>query len=232
MAAVLACGPGAVLSHGSAMTLHGFWKRWDTPFEVTVTADRRPKGIRVHRTRRLHRGDVGRQLGIPVTRPARALLDMAPRLRHRSLRRALKDGHAANMVSLDALAETVARHPHHPGAAKLRPYLDDHDDTRSVLEDRFLAYCQHHQLPRPQTNAYVCGFLVDALFAEQKVIVELDSWEFHSSRESFEDDRERDSVTTTAGFVTVRITWRGFDTQARRLRTVLAARPRLHSPPS
>jgi hypothetical protein len=232
MAAVLACGPGAVLSHGSAMTLWGFWRRWDTPFEVTVPGDRRPQGIRSHRSRNLHRREVRRHLGIPVTSPARALLDMAARLKPASLKRAVKDGQASKLVSPDAVAEVVHRHPHHPGAAKLRPYLEDRADTRSVLEDRFLAFCDQAGLPRPQFNVYVCGFLVDALFGAEQVIVELDSWDFHSNREAFEDDRERDGVTTAAGFVTVRITHRGFEAQTSRLLRILAPRRRLHSPPS
>ncbi len=81
-------------------------------------------------------------------------------------------------------------------------------------------------------NAEACGFLVDALFEAEKVIVELDSWGFHSNREAFEDDRERDGVTTEAGFVTVRITHRGFEAQTARLLRILAGRRRLHSPPS
>jgi hypothetical protein len=231
-AAVLACGPGAVLSHGSAMTLWGFWRRWDTPFEVTVPGDRRPRGIRSHRSRSLHRREVRRHHGIPVTSPARTQLDMAARLKPGSLKRAIKDGQASKILSPDALAEVVHRHPHHPGAAKLRPYLEDRADTRSVLEDRFLAFCEGAGLPRPQTNVEVCGFLVDVLFPDQQVIVELDSWGFHANRESFEDDRERDGVTTEAGLVTVRITTRGFDQQTGRLLKILAARRRLHSPPS
>ena len=223
-AAVLACGPGAALSHASAMTLWGFWKHWDRPFEVTVPGDRRPRGIRTHRTRPLHRRDVRRQLDVPVTSPARTLLDMAARLKPTALRRAVKDGQARKLASQQALAEAVARHPHHPGAAKLRPYLDDPTDTRSVLEDRFLDYCQRAGIPRPRMNVEVCGLLVDALFEPEKVIVELDSWDFHANREAFEDDRERDGVTTEAGLVTVRITSRGFDQQARRLQKILAAR--------
>jgi hypothetical protein len=157
---------------------------------------------------------------------------MVARLKPASLKRAVKDGQASKLLSPDALAEVVHRHPHHPGAAQLRPYLNDRADTRSVLEDRFLAFCDRAGLPRPLSNVEVCGFLVDALFPDEKVIVELDSWEFHANRESFEDDRERDGVTTEAGLVTVRITKRGFEKQTERLLRILAARRRLHSPPS
>jgi hypothetical protein len=78
-AAALACGPGASLSHASAMTLWGFWTRWDTPFEVTVIRDRRPNGITVHRPSTLHRHDIRIQLGIRTTSPARTLFDITPR---------------------------------------------------------------------------------------------------------------------------------------------------------
>src|SRR5437588_12614305 len=79
-AAVLACGPGAVLSHASALALWGFWRQWDRPFEVTVVGDRRPKEIRVHRSTTLRRRDVTWQCRIRVTTPALTALDMAPRL--------------------------------------------------------------------------------------------------------------------------------------------------------
>ena len=223
-AAVLACGDAAVLSHGSAMTLWGWWKRWDAPLEVTIPGDRRPRGIRVHRDIALHWRDRRRQHGIPVTSPARTALDMAPRLAEPALRRLVKDGLARKILSPDALADAVRRCRHHYGAAKLRPYLDDPDDTRSVLEDRFQAFCRRAGTGRPRTNVEVCGFLVDALFESENVIVELDSWDFHSNREAFEDDRERDGATTEAGFVTVRITKRGFEAQTERLERILATR--------
>jgi hypothetical protein len=167
---------------------------------------------------------VRRQLDVPVTSPARTLLDMAARLKPAALRRAVKDAQARKLASQEALAEVLARQPHHSGAAKLRPYLVDPDDTRSVLEDRFVDFCQRAGIPRPRMNVEVCGFLVDALFERERVIVELDSWDFHANREAFEDDRERDGVTTEAGLVTVRITSRGFVQQTRRLQKILAAR--------
>jgi len=87
-----------------------------------------------------------------------------------------------------------------------------------------VAFCRRHSLPRPHINAMACGVEVDALFSQQQVIVELDSWGFHSDRESFEDDRERDGISAAAGFTTVRITSRGFEHQTRRLLSIIAAR--------
>lgn len=122
-AAVLACAPTGCLSHASAMTLWGFWKRWDTPFEVTVTRDRPPKGITVHRSTTLARRDVRTQLGIRVTSPARALLDVAATLSDRGLNRAVKDALVSPWLTEDHLSELVARHPYHPGAMLLAAFV-------------------------------------------------------------------------------------------------------------
>jgi hypothetical protein len=230
MAAVLACGPGAALSHGSAMALWGIWKRWQSPFHVTTSRDRRPKGIRVHRVRALDRRDVTRQHGIPVTTLARTLLDQAPHMSPKSLTRAINDARQDHYLQLDALAEVLARNSTHRGRAKLAWTLGRAPErpTRSQFEDDFPAFCERYGLPRPQMNAIVCGYEVDALFAEEKVIVELDSWRFHSSRVSFESDRGRDADTLVAGFATVRLTRERYRRhparEAQRLKDILARR--------
>src|ERR1700736_65784 len=90
-AAVLACGPKAVLSHGSAATLWGIFKRWDMPFEITAPTSHRHKGITIHRSRTLHRKDIRTHLGIRATSPAKTILDMAPRLTDKQLTRAIND---------------------------------------------------------------------------------------------------------------------------------------------
>lgn len=156
-AAVLACGPTALLSHGSALTLWGVWKRWDVPLHVTVTrGDPRPPGIIVHRSRSLARPDLRRQLGIRVTSPARTLLDCAPTLSARGLTRAVDDARLARLVTPAQLAELVARNPTRPGVRSLRPLLDaPGNPTRSSLEDDFLAFCASHDLPRPALNTTV-----------------------------------------------------------------------------
>ena len=207
MAAVLAGGPGAVLSHGSALALWGIWKRWDLPFDVTVKADRRPKGIKVHRNK-LHRQEVTRQHGIPVTTLARTLLDQAPVVTIKSLNRMINNGRQAGLLHLSQLVDVVERNPRHPGKRAIAHCVGIAAErpSRSQFEDEFPAFCARYGLPQPETNGTVCGYEVDALFVEEKVIVELDGWGFHSSRHSFEDDRERDATTTAGGFVTVRIT--------------------------
>jgi hypothetical protein len=219
MAAVLACGDRAALSHGSALALWGIWRRWDRPFEVTVTGDRRPKGISVHRTAKLDRRDTTRHRGIPVTTLARTLLDVAPRMTPKSLTRAVNTGRQNGHVHLDALAEAIRRHPGHRGAAKLRSVLGHAGDrpTRSGFEDDFLEFCRRFGLPMPRVNTIVAGHEVDALFVEERVIVELDSWRFHSSRRSFEEDRKRDADTLMADHVTIRLTDDRFADQPERV---------------
>lgn len=232
MAAVLACGPHAALSHGSALTLWGIWKRWDTPFDITVAADRRPAGIRVHRVRDLDRRDVTRHHGIPVTTLARTLLDRAPRMTTKSITRAMNTGRLNGHLHLSALAEVADRHPHHPGRSKLAVVLGRATErpTRSGNEDTFPAFCERYELPVPEMSATVCGYEVDALFADAKLIVELDGWAFHSSRRSFEDDRKRDADTLAAGFATLRITAARYGQnparEAARLHEILARRRR------
>ena len=228
-AAVLASGPGAALSHGSAMTLWGLWNRWDSPFAVTVAGDRRPQGIRTYRSAGLLRRDVRVQLGIRVTSPARALLDSAPLMNAKSLTRAVNEARRAKLASLEALGDVVARFPLHPGAPLLAPHAGvRHEPTRSVLEDDFLEFCRHYGLPTPQVNVVVAGYEVDTYFEAERLIVELDSWGFHSDRHSFQNDRERDATTLALGIATVRITWERFTatpaTEAARLRSILAMR--------
>jgi Transcriptional regulator, AbiEi antitoxin len=118
-AAVLACGPGAALSHSSAMTLWGFWRQWDQPFEVTVVGDRRTKGVLVHRSTTLRRRDVTTQPGIRTTTPARMLIDMSPRLNDRQLKRNVNNALNSPWLTEDQLAETLARHPTAPGTKRI-----------------------------------------------------------------------------------------------------------------
>lgn len=118
-AAVLACGEGAALSHGSAATLWGFSKHWEMPLEVTVaTSHRQRGGINLHRSRTLTRRDVTWQLGIRVTSPARTVLDYAPRLTGKALSRFVYDALRSPYLYRPALADVLNRNPTHPGAKR------------------------------------------------------------------------------------------------------------------
>jgi len=228
-AAVLACGPRAALSHGSAMTLWGFWKRWDEPFDVTVAGDRRPTGIRTHRCSTLLRRDVRVHQGIRVTSPARTLLDMASLIKPRSLTRIVNDARRARLLTLDALADVAARIPSHPGAPLLRLHAaTTQNPTRSGGEDDFQSFCERYDFPTPLVNISLFGFEVDAYFPEERLIVELDGWPFHRDRNKFEGDPDQDATMLAHRIATVRITYDRLegdpDREAARLHMILAGR--------
>ena len=230
-AVLLACGPTAALSHSSALALWAITDRWPSRLDVTVTVDRRPAGIRVHLCRTLTPRDIRRRHGIRVTSPARTLLDCAPALSDPGLARAVNDARLANLVQPASLAELLARCPRHPGTLRLRPFAgSETGPTRSELEDAFLTFCQRFDLPRPRVNTRVNGYEVDAYFAAERLIVELDGWAFHRTRNSFERDRERDTEGLAAGLPTVRITheriMRQAEREALRLREILGQRRR------
>ena len=230
-AAVLACGPGAVLSHASAMALWGYWRQWDRPFEVTVVGDRRPKEIRVHRSTTLRRRDVTWQCRIRVTTPALTALDMAPRLNDRSLKRVVSNMLNSLWCNKDQFAQTVARHPGAPGANRIAALLGlPGTPTRSGWEDEFPVFCKRYGLPIPIMGAPLYGYVVDALFPAARVIVELDSKEFHMDPIAFEADRERDAEMLLHGFVTVRVTWERIERRPRREAERLHAILAVHAP--
>lgn len=228
-AAVLACGPGAALSHRSALALWGLLRSWPWRFDVAIPRDRRPKGIKIHHATGLAARDIRRHKGIRVTSPARTLLDCAPQLSETALTRAVNDGRHARLLALEDLADVIARFPTHPGARRLARFVHvKGGPTRSEWEDAFPVFCRRFGLPQPVMGAKVAGYTVDALFPDEQVIVELDSWKFHSSRDSFERDRERDAATLAANHVTVRITWERMHKrpapEAARLREILEKR--------
>jgi len=227
-AAVLACAPNGVLSHGSAASLWGIYDRWWTPFEVIVETARRRPGIRVHRAA-LAKADVRRHLGIRVTSPARTIFDIAPRLTDKALTRAVNELRIERLLKLEQLAELAARLPRHRGASRVKPLIETpRGPTRSELEDRFAAFAARFDLPPFEFNARVAGYEVDVLFPAQRVIVELDGFEFHGTRQAFEKDRERDATTLAAGYRTVRITWERLtdaaEREAARLNAILTSR--------
>lgn len=229
-AAVMAGGPGAVLSHFSAAALWGLTRRWPSVPEITVPTDRRTTGITIHRSRILTQADITRQLGIPTTSPARTLLDISTGLSPRARARAVNDGRLSRFLHPDDLRELLPRVPNHPGRALLAEFAHDlpTGPTRSQFEDAFRDFVRRHGLPEPRVNTRVAGYEVDILFAAERVIIELDGWEHHQSRQAFERDRERDAATLAAGYITVRVTWSRLTQrpgrEAARLRDILQAR--------
>ena len=184
MAAVLACGPRAVLSHRSAAAL---WElaRWPREVEVTAPTLHRHRGVLVHRSRTLTRDDITRHYAIPVTTAARTLKDLARVLDPLPLTRAVNDARLRRLVSAE------------PGET---------GPTRSVFEAAFLAVIDRHHLPRPEVNQHMAGYEVDMLWRPQRLVAELDGRAYHE--DTFEEDRERDASLTAAGLRVVRVTWR------------------------
>jgi hypothetical protein len=196
---------------------------------VSVPGDRRRPRIVTHQSAGLTPADIRIQLGIRVTSPARTLLDCAPDLTDNRVVRIVADGRRAGKLRLSELAEVTRRFPRHPGCAHLAPLLDAPGaPTRSEFEDAFLAFCARFALPTPIMNTVACGHEVDALFAAERLVVELDSWDFHRDRYVFESDRDRDADTLAAGVATVRITWGRLTwtprKEATRLRAILDQR--------
>ncbi len=227
-AAVLACGAGAALSHFSALALWGLIDRWPASFDVAVPWDCRRPRITIHRQSGLQRWDVRVHVGIRVTSPAWTIVDCVPRLTDRRLARVVNDALRSKQLKRWQLAEVVARRARRPGVQRLRPFIDATDGpTRSEFEDAFLAFCERHGLPRPRVNTIVAGHEADAYFEAERLIVELDGWDFHSSRASFESDRNRDADALAKGIRTVRITWERLignpEAEADRLRRILRA---------
>jgi very-short-patch-repair endonuclease len=212
MAAVLACGPGAVLSHASAAELWGLRfgaSRW---IDVTIprTGRRNRDPIRIHRPRSLPAAEVTTHHAIPVTSAARTILDMAAILRRAHLEAMLDRMEIRELTDYPALARTAAAHPGHHGTGRLRTALATHvageQVTRSDLEVLFRQICRDHGLPLPRVNQRIAGREVDFLFAGPRLIVETDSWRYHRTRRAFEDDRARDALLLARGYRTLRVT--------------------------
>jgi hypothetical protein len=226
MAAVLACRPGAFLSYHSGGALWVMGIRWRPIIDVTATTKHRHKGIRVHRSRTLTARDVTVHFGIPVTTPARTLLDLAEVLDTPSLTRAVNEARLRHRSTLPELRELVARSPGR-ATRRLRPFIEDTTGpTRSAFEDAFKRFVARYDLPTPEMNVIVAGEEVDALWRRERLIVELDGREYHEHR--FEADREKDAIVVSAGFSVARVTWDRLshqaDREAARLHAALAAR--------
>lgn len=221
MAAVLACGPTALLSHGSAAALWGILFMSGSAVDV-VTAHRtrhNRAGIALHRPRRLHPEDCASHDGIPVTSIARTLLDLAEVVHRRQLRRALDESERLGKFDLRAVERLIGRSKGHRGLGRLKATVRDYRGpspiTRSELERRFLDLCRAAGLPRPQTNIMVAEFEVDVVWPDHRLVVELDGHAYHHTRAAFEGDRRRDAELQAAGYRVLRITHRRVEDEPR-----------------
>jgi very-short-patch-repair endonuclease len=214
LAAVLAVGRGAVLSHRDAAALHGLRSGGGTRIDISTPQERRStERIRVHGRRTLDAQDVTTVEGIPVTTVARTLVDLAEVLAHQALTKVCSEAERQRCLDVKSIEEALERRQGRrgPATAKLRAALRDLGDhgttlTRSPLEDRLLPLLEAHDLPRPATNAHVEGWEADAVWHHQRLIVELDGWAWHNTRRTFQRDREKSNRWTTKGWVVLRFT--------------------------
>ena len=216
-AAVLAYGPGAVLSHQSGAVLWELRRRRSGPIHVTASRGRqglrRRMGIWIHRCK-LRPEEATVHAGIPVTSVARTLFDLAEVTPYDDAKKAAEAADRRNLLLLRELEEVCEWGR---GRRALRPVrrllieLGAPAEGRSPLEIRFAAFVSEHRLPTPLQNVEVLGHEVDALWPTAKLIVELDSWEHHGHRAAFERDRARDPKLLIAGYRTIRVTHRRLD---------------------
>jgi very-short-patch-repair endonuclease len=210
MAAVLAYGDSAVLSHRSAAMLWRMLERRRVPVHVSIATRNGRKsrdGIVLHRPLTLLPSQTTSELNIPVTRPARTLADLRRVGPEWEYRRALRQA--------EFLRLPIGR-------------LPEADGTRSGLEARFLRFCRRHRLPEPEPNATLGPFTVDFRWRAERVVVETDSYRTHGGQVAFEEDRERDMWLVANGYAIARVTDSRLDRDpaalAAELRTILRHR--------
>ncbi len=210
MAAVLACGSEAVLSHRAAAAL---WELRAAPsglIDVTAALAHCLPGIRCHVARQLHPDDRATIDSIPVTTVSRLLLDLAETDNSRRLHSTLEAAQRAGLLNVNHLRSQIARSPGRHGLKPLVEAIHDLKDeapwTQSELERQFLELLRQHELPEPHCNVVVDGVVVDFHWPAYNLIVEIDGFKYHRTRASFEADRRRDARHAVAGRRTVRLT--------------------------
>lgn len=212
---MLSASPHAALSHRSAAALWAILPQRSLAIDVTADRQRRPQpGVAIHRGQ-LPRDEVTVVDEIPVTTPARTVLDLAAVLPQRQLEKAVNEASFRRLVDHSSLARVLERYPRRRGRTRLRRIVERRrlglEVTRSELEDRFMAFLDRRDLPRPEVNALVYvgrrRFEVDCLWRDARLIVELDGRAAHGTGVAFESDRARDRALAAAGWQAVRVTW-------------------------
>lgn len=200
MAAVLACGESAILSGVAAAYLLGLVRGSAPKPEVTTPTQRRVRGIRTRRSRRIDPRDATRVRGVPVTTAPRTLVDLAATLELDQLARACHEAGIRYRTTPAQVEAALARRPNSPGAGKLRRVMrGEVRVTLSKLEQRFLQLLREAGLVLPQTNRPAGGRRVDCRWPQQRLTVELDSYRYHQSRHAWEQDRRREREAHARG---------------------------------
>ena len=214
MAAVMAGGRDAVLSHASAAAAWELRRASGAAIHVTVPRDtgrKRRSGIRVHRSTTLEPTETTTVRAIPVTGPVRTIIDLAAALKGRPLEHVLDLAEQRRLVDFAELRQRLADHPGRPGSPSLQAVLSLYTAgstvTRSEMEERFLGLCDSFGLPRPDVNTRIEGEEVDFAWRDRRLIVEVDGYRYHRSPSMFESDRERDVMLAVAGWQVLRFTW-------------------------
>jgi very-short-patch-repair endonuclease len=214
LAAVLACGDGAVLSHRSAAGHWGLLPTARTLVDVTTPRTRRRvPGIDVHRSRSLDAKDATTHERIPITTIARTLLDLAATVPENGLERALAQAERRQLYDQRAITDVIARNNGHRGSGALtRATAQEPKLTRSELEAMFLALVRRAGLPEPLSNHVLADLdhqrhEVDFYFPAHRLVVELDGWDTHRTKAAFKSDRRRDAALTSIGYRVMRFTY-------------------------
>jgi very-short-patch-repair endonuclease len=211
-AALLYAGDNAVLSHGTGLAV---WEIRPATDEVQLTVAGRQvrsrPGLHVSRVSALDARDVRMHRGLPVTAPARCLLDHAADVDDDEIERALAEARMRRLVSDADLQGALERAPTRPGAGRLARVMRSVSGsiiTRSKAERLVLRLIADAELPMPEVNAKLLGFEVDFLWRARNLVLEFDGFEFHRHRHQFEADRHRVQVLTAAGYRVIQVTWR------------------------
>jgi very-short-patch-repair endonuclease len=244
MAAILACGPGAVLSHRKAAALHGLRQCERAKIEITVPggSHRARKGIDLHRSTTLTEKDVTIVNDIPCTTVARTLFDLAEVVNRRAHERAFDQAEMLAVFDLTAIDDQLQRNSTRPAAPRVRALLDEHyvgsTPTQSELEEAFLALTRRLGLPDPGVNKWIDlhdgapMIKADFVWYAQRVIVETDGVKFHGTYQARERDPRRDQRAIVAGWRPVRTTWRQVMRRPRELEPTLLGLVAQRQPPA
>jgi very-short-patch-repair endonuclease len=212
LAAVLACGTGALLSHRCAGTVHRLVRSSPLRIDVTTPRGRKPRdGITLHCSRSIHEDDRTVVDGIPSTSVARTLVDLADVLDERQLTKVVRQAEILRIFDLRAVEEVLDRVPGRTGRHRLRRVLAAYQPEphllRSKAERRLKALCKEHALPQPQFNVWIAGYEIDVYWLGAKLALEFDGAQTHDTRHAFHEDRRRDRALATEGIQVLRVTW-------------------------
>lgn len=227
LAAVLACGPGACVRRRSAAAAFRFADAWSGDVEVVVPGRncRSRPGIAVERVHVLHALDHGEFNGLPITSPARTLIDFASVASADELEQAIGETYALTLVTERELRAAIERNAGRPGVAALRAELDRTGGpqwTRSKAERVMKSLLREADLPTPRTDVKLAGFKADFFWPEYRLIVEVDGYPYHGHRHAFERDRRRDQAHIAAGYTVIRFTRRQMEDEPLRVIAVIA----------